>query len=53
MNLKGAEKMWRDNQPIEANGMVAKKPLPKRWSIMLVAYRNKKRLKQDAHDPTA
>ena len=53
MNLKEAEKIWRDSQPIEANGMVAKKTLPRRWSIMLAAYKNKKRLKQNAKNPTA
>ena len=52
MNLKEAEKNWRESQPIEANGMMAKKTLPRRWAMKLAAYKNKKRLKQDAQDPT-
>ena len=47
MNLKEAEKIWRESQPLEANGLVAKKP------FMLAAYKNKKRLKQNAKNPTA
>jgi len=53
MNLKKAEKIWRDSQPIEANGMVAKKTLPRRWAMKLAAYKNKKKRNQDAQDPTA
>ena len=53
MNLKEAEKIWRESQPIEANGMVAKRNLPKRWAMKLTAHKNKKRLKQNAQDPTA
>jgi len=53
MNLKEAEKIWRDSQPIEANGMVGKKTLPRRWAMKLAAYKNKKKKNQDAQDPTA
>ena len=52
MNLKEAEKKWRESQPIEANGMMGKKTLPRRWAMKLAAYKNKKRLEQDAQDPT-
>ena len=51
MNLKEAEKKWRESQPIEANGMMGKKPLPRRWAMKLAAYKNKKR-SQDAQDPS-
>ena len=46
MNLKEAEKIWRNSQPLEANGMVAKKPLPRRWAMKLAAYKNKKRMEK-------
>jgi len=45
MNLKEAEKKWRESQPLEANGMMGKKPLPRRWAMKLVAYKNKKKRK--------
>mgnify|MGYP003120305318 CR=1 FL=1 len=47
MNLKKAEQIWRDSQPIEADGMVAKKTLPKRWAMKLAVYKNKKKRKQN------
>ena len=53
MNLKKAEKIWRDSQPIEASGMMDKKTLPRRWAMKLAAYKKKKKLKQNAQDPTA
>jgi len=40
MNLKEAEKKWRESQPIEANGMVAKRNLPKRWAMKLIDHKN-------------
>jgi hypothetical protein len=52
MNLKEAEKIWRDSQPIEANGMVGKKTLPRRWAMKLAAYKSKKKRNQDAQDST-
>jgi hypothetical protein len=52
VNLKEAEKIWRDSQPIEANGMVGKRNLPKRWAMKLAAYKNKKKRNQDAQDST-
>ena len=45
--MKKAEKIWRDSQPLEANGLVGKKTLPKRWAMKLVAYKNKKKRKQN------
>jgi hypothetical protein len=53
MNLKKAEKIWRESQPLEANGLVGKRNYPKRWAMKLAAYKNKKRLKQNAKNPTA
>ena len=50
MNLKEAEKNWRESQPIEANGMMGKKTLPRRWVIKLAAYKNKKKRKDGEKD---
>ena len=49
MNLKEAEKIWRESQPLEANGMVGRN-LPKRWAIKLTAHKNKKKRSQDGQE---
>jgi hypothetical protein len=46
MNLKELDKTWRETCPEEANGMMVKKPLPRRWAMKLAAYKNKKRMEK-------
>ena len=42
MNLKDLDKVWRENCPEEANGLVSKRKLPKKWQIMLDKYNRSK-----------
>lgn len=35
MNLKDAEKVWRDSCPDEVDGVVGKRKMPKRWLLKL------------------
>jgi|MGYP003119691120 hypothetical protein len=35
MNLKDAEKVWRDSCPDEVDGVVGKRKMPKRWVLKL------------------
>jgi len=44
MNLKELDKVWRETCPDEANGLVSKRRIPKRWKIKLQAYKNRKRI---------
>ena len=44
MNLKELDQKWQDNCPEEANGLVSKRIMPKRWMIKLKAYKNKKKI---------
>jgi len=43
MDMKKAEKSWKENCPEEANGLVNKRAMPKRWLIKLQAYKRKKK----------
>ena len=42
MNLKELDKVWRETCPDEANGLVRKRRIPKKWAIKLEAYKNRK-----------
>ena len=42
MNLKELDKVWRDSCPEEANGLVGRRKLPKKWQIMLDKYNRSK-----------
>ena len=42
MNLKHLDKVWRENCPEEANGLVGKRKIPKKWKIMLDNYNGRK-----------
>ena len=44
MNLKHLDKVWRENCPEEANGLVGKRKIPKKWKIMLDNYNRRKYL---------
>ena len=40
MNLKDAEKVWRDSCPDEVDGVVGKRKMPKRWLLKLKLNRH-------------
>ena len=42
MNLKELDKVWRENCPDESNGLVSKRRIPKKWTIMLNKHKRKK-----------
>tara|TARA_R110002020_G_scaffold473812_1_gene703643 strand:+ start:196 stop:339 length:144 start_codon:yes stop_codon:yes gene_type:complete len=42
MNLKEADKLWRETCPDEADGLVAKRKTPKRWLLKLKLNKIKK-----------
>jgi hypothetical protein len=42
MNLKEAEKKWKENFETEANGMIKKRSMPKRWAMKIKAYNKRK-----------
>ena len=44
MNLKEAEKKWQEDLPTEANGMIKKRSMPRRWAIKIQAYRKKNKI---------
>tara|TARA_R100001530_G_scaffold73068_2_gene51542 strand:+ start:529 stop:672 length:144 start_codon:yes stop_codon:yes gene_type:complete len=44
MNLKEAEKKWQENLPIEANGMIKKRSIPKRWAMKIQAHNKRKKI---------
>ena len=46
MNLKKAEKIWRDSQPIEANGLVGKRKKGNRCNIIIKSARARNKLKE-------
>lgn len=43
MNLKELDKTWKENCPEEANGLVGKRNMPRRWAMKLQAYKRKKK----------
>ena len=43
MDMKKAEKRWEKACPEEANGLVNKRAMPRRWLIKLQAYKRKKK----------
>ena len=46
MNLKKAEKIWRDSQPLEANGLVGKRKKGNRWNKILESAKARNKLKE-------
>ena len=46
MNLKELDQKWQDNCPEEAQGLVSKRIMPKRWAMKIQAYKNKKKIGQ-------
>ena len=47
MNLKELEKEWAENFQIEANGMVKKRSMPKRWLMKLKLHYRKVNTKKE------
>ena len=47
MNLKELEKEWAENFQIEANGMVKKRSMPKKWLMKLKLHYRKLNTKKD------
>ena len=43
MNLKELDSTWKENCPEEANGLVGKRNMPRRWAMKLQAYKRKKK----------
>jgi len=43
MDMKKAEKSWKKACPEEANGLVNKRAMPRRWLMKLQAHKRKKK----------
>jgi hypothetical protein len=43
MDMEKLEKQWRKSCPEEANGLVNKRAIPRRWVIKLQAHKRKKK----------
>ena len=46
MNLRKAEKIWRESQPLEANGLVGKRKKGNRWNRIINSAKARNKLKE-------
>jgi len=46
MNLRRAEKIWRETCPEESIGVVSRRRTPKRWIIKIKASENREKLRR-------
>ena len=46
MNLKRAEKVWRETCPEESSGVMLRRRTPKRWITKIKASENREKLRR-------